>query len=317
VAVESPHIIELRRRVQADPTSIAFAQLAEEYRRAGKYDEAIKCCRTGLGRHPGYLSARVTLGRALMEVGVLDEASREFDLVLRSAPDNFAAIRGMAEIHQRKGALEPALAYYKRALSLARHDPELEETVGQIGCELGTVGVSSPAPGLSFAEAHNELLSAALRWPEPPPRAAQPAGVTLETAPALQQTPAPAASIPDPPAAAPPEPLIDFDALLRAFGIPGAAPPRATEMLLSEQVPLAASAMPLLHECPAEVPSSDPFAELERALRSFDEAPTVPPSAASALPSAPEPDITAVLDELEAWLAALYADRTGREHPSA
>ena len=67
-------IEDLRRRVQKDPASIAFAQLAEECRRAGRYEEAVEVCRAGLAVHPGYLSARVTLGRALIELDQPDEA---------------------------------------------------------------------------------------------------------------------------------------------------------------------------------------------------------------------------------------------------
>ena len=100
---ESPRIDELRRRVQKDPTSIAFAQLAEEYRRVGGYQEAVDVCRAGLARHPTYLSARVTLARALMELARYDEAQAELDVVLDLAPDNLAAIRALAEIHQRRG----------------------------------------------------------------------------------------------------------------------------------------------------------------------------------------------------------------------
>ena len=69
---DSPRIQELRRRVHEDPASIAFAQLAEEYRRAGRFEEAVEVCRAGLTRHPSYLSARVTLGRALIELGELE-----------------------------------------------------------------------------------------------------------------------------------------------------------------------------------------------------------------------------------------------------
>ena len=99
----NPRIDELRRRVQKDPASIAFAQLAEEFRRAGKYDEAVHICRTGLTRHPTYLSARVTLGRALIELEQYEEARAELEYVLQAAPENLAAIRGLAEIHQRRG----------------------------------------------------------------------------------------------------------------------------------------------------------------------------------------------------------------------
>jgi tetratricopeptide (TPR) repeat protein len=100
---DSPRIEELKRRVQSDPASIAFAALAEEYRRAGRFDEAIETCNTGLVRHPSYLSAHVTLGRALIEVGRLQDARGELEYVLKLAPENLAAIRGLAEIHHRIG----------------------------------------------------------------------------------------------------------------------------------------------------------------------------------------------------------------------
>lgn len=100
---DSPRIEELKRRVQVDPASIAFAALAEEYRRAERYQEAIDTCAAGLVRHPSYLSAHVTLGRALMELGRLQEAQQELEFVLKLAPENLAAIRGLAEIHHRLG----------------------------------------------------------------------------------------------------------------------------------------------------------------------------------------------------------------------
>lgn len=105
--VEIRRIEELRRRVQLDPASIAFAALADEYLRAGRLDDAIATCLLGLKRHPSYLSARVTLGRALMDAGRLDDAEAEFELVLQAAPENLSAVRGLAEIHDRR---ERALA---------------------------------------------------------------------------------------------------------------------------------------------------------------------------------------------------------------
>ena len=114
---ENPRLEELRRRVESDPASIAFAALAEEYRRLGRYDEAIQTCVAGLKRHPAYLSARVTLGRALVETGDLDGAREQFETVLRTAPENLAAIRGLAQIHVRLGEsteMDPHLAELMR-----------------------------------------------------------------------------------------------------------------------------------------------------------------------------------------------------------
>ena len=99
---DNSRIEDLRRRVQKDPASIAFAQLAEELRRAGRNEEAVDVATAGLAQHPAYLSARVTLGRALLDLGRLDEAAAEFEYVVRSAPDNLTAVRQLADIHLRR-----------------------------------------------------------------------------------------------------------------------------------------------------------------------------------------------------------------------
>jgi tetratricopeptide (TPR) repeat protein len=291
---ESPRIAELRRRVHADPASIAFAQLAEEYRRAGQYDEAVKYCRAGLTRHPGYLSARVTLGRSLMELGELDAAASEFDFVLRSAPDNLAAIRGSAEIHQRRGSMEEALEYYSRALTLAPFDPELGDGVKRITQELGLP--SSPASGgLSFEEASAELLSAASRMSE--------AGAP--------QPEAPSAELPGPSAPAS-EPVIDFDALLASLGAPDASPPPVTERLISAPAGARALADAVWLEPPVETSAGDPFAVLEQELRLFDERPAAVAAGAEPAPvrldASSDHNDNRVIAELEAWLHALEDD---------
>jgi tetratricopeptide (TPR) repeat protein len=159
---EHSRIDDLRRRVQKDPASIAFAQLAEELRRSGGYQEAVDTCRAGLKIHPGYLSARVTLGRALIELDQLDEAQAELSRVLVSAPENLAAIRGLAEIHHRHGDLVQALAQYRAALLLARNDPDLEETIADLSRQ---VEPATPAPsgGLSLQHMQDELLKLAPR----------------------------------------------------------------------------------------------------------------------------------------------------------
>lgn len=103
---DDARIEDLRRRIQKDPASIAFAQLAEELRRAGRYREAVSVCRTGLATYPEYLSARVTLGRSLIELDQLADAERELELVRSAAPENLAAIRALAEIHEWRQAAD-------------------------------------------------------------------------------------------------------------------------------------------------------------------------------------------------------------------
>ncbi len=122
---DTPRVEELKRRVQRDPASISFAALAEEYRRLGMFAEAIETCRAGLLRHPAYISARVTLGRALVEVGEFDTASVELEQVLRSAPENLAAIRALADIHRRRGEIPETIDHYD-----ASYDPASARRAG-------------------------------------------------------------------------------------------------------------------------------------------------------------------------------------------
>ena len=163
---DNQRIEDLRRRVQKDPASIAFAQLAEECRRAGRYEEAVEVCRAGLAIHPGYLSARVTLGRALIELNRTDEALQELGTVLKSAPENLAAIRGTAEIHHGRGELGDALTYYRAALALARNDPDLQQTVDELARQVEPPKPAASEDGMSFEDISSEFLKIA-----PPPAA--------------------------------------------------------------------------------------------------------------------------------------------------
>lgn len=248
-------IDELRRRVQNDPASIAFAQLAEEYRRAGQTDEAVRICRDGLTRHPGYLSARVTLGRALLDLGELGEARGEFEFVVAEAPENLAAVRGLAEISHREGQTAEALTYYQRALALSRHDPEIEEIVQQLSRQVGAA--SGPSNGLSFEEAHQELLSAAERVP-------------LAPAPAV-----PAATAVGPEGSTAP---FDFDRLVAALGTP-TAPPQFEAAVTGH-----AAVAPIELPEPVDL-GPNPFAALEAELRAHEPVPVEKPRPWDATPA--------------------------------
>jgi tetratricopeptide (TPR) repeat protein len=104
------------------------------------------------------LSARVTLGRALIELGDLDAARKELQTVLGGAPENLSAIRGLAEIHQRRGDLPASLAQYQTALSLAPNDPDLEDTVADLarqidsGARAEAIVDSQPEPSSAEGE---------------------------------------------------------------------------------------------------------------------------------------------------------------------
>lgn len=149
---ESPRIEELRRRVQGDPASIAFAALAEEYRRAGRFKDAVETSRAGLRHHPTYVSARVTLGRSLVELQEFEQAEREFAFVLRSAPDNLAARRALGELCWQRLRFADALTHFKAALVLAPRDAELPGVIASLERELESERAAAAATVSAAAE---------------------------------------------------------------------------------------------------------------------------------------------------------------------
>ncbi len=164
---DQSRIDDLRRRVEADPTSIAFAALAEEYRRAGQYEEAVSVCRTGLTRHPAYLSARVTLGRALLELNDLDAAQAELEAVLKIAPENLAATRALGDIHARRGTAAASAAPAPHSIAVA----PAAASFGAVPFELDLM----PPPAAAAVE----------KPPAPPRMAERVAGASPATSPVL------------------------------------------------------------------------------------------------------------------------------------
>lgn len=125
---------------------MAFAPLAEELRRAGRLDEAVQTCQTGLSFHPEYFTGRATLGRILIDRGDLDAALAELTTVLSAAPEQLAALKGVAEIHARRDEPVEALATYRRAHTLAPEDAELARTVASLEQALAPTDVVTAPP---------------------------------------------------------------------------------------------------------------------------------------------------------------------------
>ena len=310
---DNPRIEELRRRVQKDPASIAFAQLAEEYRRAGEHEEAVRVCRTGLGKHPSYLSARVTLGRALIELEQYDEARTELEYVLRSAPENLAAIRGLAEIHQRRGELAEALKQYQTALGIAKHDPELEESVQELTRQLGGAA-PAPATQVRVAQKPQQPVSKPVVPPMPaieertdPPalatEAVEPPPLTLETFAPVPDASGPSLS-PELEAAAD-----EFTRALQALdavAIDVPPLPLATDSFDLPPIPVS--------EDERIVPAGEwEHAGFDAAWAKRTDEPAAAPATTAASDAPADPDADAIAD-LQNWLDNIVVDRGTTKH---
>ncbi len=254
---ESTRIDELRKRLEKEPGSRLFAQLAEELRKDGQLEEAIHVARAGLQAHPTYISARMTLGRALLDTGDLSNARGEFETVLRGAPDNILASRFLGECLEGLGDLGAALLQYKSTLRLVPGDRAIEAQIRNL---------------------EDRLTSATVPRAAPPPATAPPA----PTVPGSALPGSPAAQTAAPPRAAAPPPALEsnfdleapFDAEADTLR-PQARPP--AETLAREEAPTRPGVPPTPGEAPATVPGTgapgagEPFASATLAELYFNQ----------------------------------------------
>lgn len=111
-------IERLKEKVNKDPNSKLFIPLAEEYNKAGMFDEAIEVLTKGIERQPDYMSARVSLGKVYIVRGMLEEARVEFEKVVSAIPDNLYAHKRLAEIYRDLGEKDKAIKEFKTVLKL-------------------------------------------------------------------------------------------------------------------------------------------------------------------------------------------------------
>jgi tetratricopeptide (TPR) repeat protein len=123
---------DLKSRWGRDSSSRTFLPLAEEFRRLGRLPEAEKVIREGLQRHPGYHSARVLLGRTLLDLDRVDEAAAEFRAVLEAEPQNLLAGRLLAGIYRSRGNWSEALETYRHLQNFYPDDAEVRTQVYQL-----------------------------------------------------------------------------------------------------------------------------------------------------------------------------------------
>jgi len=112
-------IRDLERRLDLDSGSRLFVSLAEEYRKVGRFKDALSALQKGLLAHPGYIAAQVALGRVYVEANLPTDAIATFTKVLAADPANLVAAKSLADIHMgRRDNLE-ALKKFKlyRAIS--------------------------------------------------------------------------------------------------------------------------------------------------------------------------------------------------------
>ena len=133
-------------RLARDPASLAFAQLADLYRKAGRTRDAVALCRNGLTRYPHYTTARLILAKALVADGQLAPAQVELDAILETSPKDVPCHRLAAEVHRRLGHIDEAVRHLEAAIAL---DPSDRESQGLLALLRAVGPPAGEATGLA------------------------------------------------------------------------------------------------------------------------------------------------------------------------
>jgi tetratricopeptide (TPR) repeat protein len=123
-AVATSAIRRHEERLERDPASLAFAPLADLYRRVGRTREAIDLCRQGLARYPQYTTARLILARALVSEGDLEQAHAELRTLLEANAQDVLSHRLAAEVERRRGRVDAAAEHLDAVVRLDPSDRE-------------------------------------------------------------------------------------------------------------------------------------------------------------------------------------------------
>lgn len=117
---------ELRRRLEDDPQSPIFVQLAEEYRRLGQSEQGLKVLEEGLRRNPNYLSAQVAHARCLLDLDRASLAVPALEGVLAKDPAQLVARKLLVEALVRQSQAMRARRELDLYITLNPSDPEIE-----------------------------------------------------------------------------------------------------------------------------------------------------------------------------------------------
>jgi predicted O-linked N-acetylglucosamine transferase (SPINDLY family) len=91
--------------------------LAEAYRGAGKWDEAIRHYRLAIGLEPKFAEAHASLATAYFQQGTIDAAVASYRKALALAPDNAQARNNLGAALSAQGRFDEAVAAFREAIA--------------------------------------------------------------------------------------------------------------------------------------------------------------------------------------------------------
>lgn len=123
-ATNATEIDRLALALAKEPGSKAFIPLAEEYGKAGMWEEAAAVLEDGLKTYPNFITAMVALGRAYDQMNQPVKAKAILEEAVKLSPENLRAHRTLAKIYTAQGTKEAALRSCRVILSVNPQDQE-------------------------------------------------------------------------------------------------------------------------------------------------------------------------------------------------
>lgn len=132
-SINTLEIDRLALQLAKDPHSKVFMPLAEEYVKAGMWQEAAAVLEDGLKYYPGFITAMVTLGRAYDQMGQSIKAKAILEEAVKLSPENLRAHRTLVKIYAAQGMIEAALRSCAVILAVNPQDGEALSIQAQLG----------------------------------------------------------------------------------------------------------------------------------------------------------------------------------------
>jgi len=159
----SARIDELRKKFDENPRRF-FAPLANEYRKAGDFEQAVFICQEYLPQQPGHMSGHIVYGQTLFDMGRDEEAKAVFETALTLDPENLIALKHLGDIARQADDLEGARSWYQRVLEADPRNDEIMlvlESLGGAEIGLGADASAHRAPdaerssGIALGSVHD------------------------------------------------------------------------------------------------------------------------------------------------------------------
>ena len=142
------NLAELEEELKREPKSRLFYDLAREYQKLGRLDEALVLCERGLSFHPSQWQSRILLAQLYLAKGRLENACEMVEKVLLPLPDNVPANHLAADIYRALGEKEKALRHFKIVELLEPGRTGVRDHI----TELSAGPETAPGPGASVVE---------------------------------------------------------------------------------------------------------------------------------------------------------------------